>query len=146
MREELVSPSTSNQEDRGDRYGPRRPRTAFVLCQIGAVYNLGIGSYLLLTLQSTRYTAPFSNVGALGVVSTGLGAVVLILGGLLYLRPDQHVRWALVVVVLSVCYWAFTALVAGQTASAWAAFGSAYSLSGGILGLLWKTPIPGSRM
>ena len=69
--------------------------------------------------------------GALGVLN---GLLVMVFGILLYMRPQKHVAWGVLVLILSLLSWATT--VGGLF------IGFILALIGGILGIIWKPPAP----
>lgn len=112
-----------------------KPTAAFILGLIGGIFQL-LGGLLWLAVASIL--SGFIGLGtfglslaALGAVGTLIGLLTIVFSVLLYMRPQQHVIFGILIIVLAVV-------------SLWSSFfggfviGFILALIGGILGLVFK--------
>ncbi len=111
-----------------------KPTAAFVLSLIGGIFLI-LGALVWFVVGALFAFFPtlglgFATLGAIGVVL----AIIVILGGvMMYAKPEQHVAWGAIVLILSFVSIPFT--FAGII------IGFILTLVGGILGLVFK-PTP----
>ncbi len=118
-----------------------KPTAAFVLSLIGGIFIL-LGGILTAVIMSAVGGA-FAGLGmgdfGLGLALLGgLGvvfAIIIIVGAImLYMKPESHVMWGVIILVLSIISLPFTAL--GLI------IGFILGLVGGILGIVFKPSMP----
>jgi Family of unknown function (DUF6114)/zinc-ribbon domain len=118
-----------------------KPTTAFVLSLIGGIiiflsglafiaignafssFMVGTGTSGLTTSQVTAAVEEFGAVGAV------FGIIVIFSGVMLYIKPERHVIWGVLVIVFSVI--SFYGALGGFV------IGFILGLIGGILGIVW---------
>jgi hypothetical protein len=114
-----------------------KPTAAFVLSLIGGIFIL-LGGLLWIAIGSF--------IGALGFGDFGLGpallgaigvifALIIIIGGvMMYMKPQQHVMWGVIVLVLTIVSvpFSFIGLIIGFI----------LGLVGGILGIVFHPSAP----
>ncbi len=111
-----------------------KPTAAFVLSLIGGIFLI-LGALVWFVVGALFAFFPtlglgFATLGAIGLVL----AIIVILGGvMMYVKPEQHVAWGAIVLILSFVSIPFT--FAGII------IGFILTLVGGILGLVFK-PTP----
>ncbi len=118
-----------------------KPTAAFVLSLIGGIFIL-LGGALIAAIAG-MFSGAFSMLGfgdfGLGVALLGslgliFGLIIIIGGVMMYVRPQQHVMWGVIVLVLSIVSIPFS--LAGFI------IGFILALVGGILGLVFKPQAP----
>ncbi len=112
-----------------------KPTAAFVLSLIGGIFML-LGSLIWLALGAFMAFFPTFGLGVTLLGAIGLiFSIIVILGGvMMYTRPEQHVMWGVIVLILSIVNIPFT--FAGII------IGFILGLIGGILGLVFKPSMP----
>jgi len=108
------------------------PTAAFVLSLIGGVFILLGGAYMA-TAGSRIFTLDPTlglGIGALGVA---VGVFVLVGGVMLYVRPERHRNWGIIILVFSILS-LFPAIGGGLV-------GMILGIIGGALAISWK-PAP----
>jgi hypothetical protein len=110
-----------------------KPTGAFVLSLIAGIFILlggwaliGVGNYL----SSISFGLQGGELVALGVVGAVMGILVVIFGVLLYVTPQNHVVYGVLILILSIAS-LFTAL-GGLI------LGLILGIIGGALGIAWK--------
>lgn len=111
-----------------------KPTAAFVLSLIGGIFLI-LGALVWFVVGAMFAFFPtlglgFATLGAIGFV---LGIIVILGGAMMYMKPEQHVAWGAIVLILSIVSIPFT--FAGII------IGFILTLIGGILGLVFK-PTP----
>lgn len=118
-----------------------KPTAAFVLSLIGGIFIL-LGGALIAALAAT-FGGLFNLVGlgdfGLGVALLGslglvFGLIIIIGGVMMYMKPQQHVMWGAIVLILSIVSFPFS--IGGFF------IGFILALIGGILGLVFKPSQP----
>jgi hypothetical protein len=114
-----------------------RPVTAFILSLIGSLFVImGILMGLVLYGQSVYY----GYAGTLTVAFTGVSIVIalmmLIASLMLYVRPDLHVAWGVVVLVFAVG--SFTSVFVGYGGFGLGILGMVLGIIGGALAISWQ--------
>jgi Family of unknown function (DUF6114) len=111
-----------------------KPTAAFILSLIGGIFIL---------LGGLAYVALGAFIGSLGVGGVGgavalyggigalLGILVIVGGVMLWVRPDQHIVWGILIIVFAIISLVF-AFFGGFV------IGFILALIGGILGLVFK--------
>lgn len=100
---------------------PQRPGTAFGLGLSGAIIIV-VGSLFFLLI-------PFSFLGVFALIGLGAGSLALAGSILMYVRPNEHIGWGVVVLVGS----AVSIVGLGGFG-----FGMILGVLGGALGIAWK--------
>jgi len=118
-----------------------KPTAAFVLSLIGGIFILLVG--LAIAVLGSILGSMIGGVGGpagaadvitlYGIVGLVNGLLVIVFGVLLYVKPQQHVIWGVLVLILSIASW-FTTLGGFF-------IGLILGLIGGILGIAWKPPM-----
>src|SRR5437667_11328226 len=118
-----------------------KPTAAFVLSLIGWIFILlggaaiaALGSILSGMVGSFGAAGGADIVTLYGIIGVINGLLVIIFGVLLYMQPQRHVAWGVLVLVLSIASWLTT--IGGFF------IGFILALIGGILGIAWKPPAP----
>lgn len=118
-----------------------KPTAAFVLSLIGGIFILLGGA--LIAILAASFGGLMSVVGfgdfGLGVALLGslgliFGLIIIVGGVMMYMKPEQHVMWGVIVLVLSIVSIPFS--IAGFF------IGFILALVGGILGLVFKPSQP----
>src|SRR3989304_5926486 len=116
-----------------------KPTAAFVLSLIGGIFILLVG--LVIAVLGSILGSLIGGVGGTadiitiyGIIGVVNGLLVMVFGILLYVKPQQHVAWGVLVLVLSIASWFTTA--------GGVFIGLILGLIGGILGIVWKPPPP----
>jgi len=109
-----------------------RPNAAFALSLVGgALIVLGGVSELILAYTLPNIYATVASFYIFGWIGVALGAVVVLFGGLTFVRPQHHVVFGAIVVIASllsvVAYWGFVV-------------GLVLGLVGGVLAITWTPP------
>lgn len=113
-----------------------KPTAAFVLSLIGGIFII-LGALLwivvgsILAFLSMDFGLGASLAGGLGIV---MGLIIIVGGVMMYVRPQQHVMWGAIVLILSIVSIPFS--------FAGAVIGFILALVGGILGLVFKPSMP----
>ena len=113
-----------------------KPTAAFVLSLIGGIFIL-LGALLWLIVgQFLAFLAIDIGLGAtlMGVVGIVMALIIMIGGVMMYMKPEQHVVWGVIVLILSIVSIPFS--------FAGAVIGFILALVGGILGLVFKPQMP----
>jgi len=116
-----------------------KPTAGLVLSLIGGIFILLVG-ILIAAVGGFMGSLPgvpgggANMVTLLGVVKIVNGLLVMVFGILLYVKPQQHVVWGVLVIVFSVVSLFDT--LGGFI------IGLILGLIGGILGAVWKPPAP----
>ncbi|TLZ98129.1 MAG: hypothetical protein E6J94_05275 [Methanobacteriota archaeon] len=116
-----------------------KPTAGLVLSLIGGIFILLVG-ILIAAVGGFMGSLPgvpgggANMVTLLGVVGIVNGLLVMVFGILLYVKPQQHVVWGVLVIVFSVVSLFDT--LGGFI------IGLILGLIGGILGAVWKPPAP----
>ena len=108
-----------------------KPTTAFALSLVGGIFVL-LGGLSVMMLGAILSFLPilgkgFALVGDIGALC---GVVMLVGGALMYVMPDRHLIWGILVLVFSILSW--VGAIGGF------AIGFLLGLVGGILGIVWK--------
>lgn len=114
-----------------------KPTAAFVLSLIGGIFIL-LGGALVAIVFSTiggllgglgfgDFGMGMTIVGVLGLV---FGLIIIVGGVMMYMKPQQHVMWGVIVLILAIVSIPFS--LAGFV------IGFILALVGGILGLVFK--------
>ncbi len=118
-----------------------KPTAAFVLSLIGGIFIIlgGIGVAILGAIfNSLSSIVGFGNFGlgveAFGLLGAVLGLIVIVAGVMLYVKPEQHIVWGAIVVILAIV--SIPPTIAGLF------IGFILALIGGILGLVFKPSMP----
>ncbi|MCI4351712.1 MAG: DUF6114 domain-containing protein [Thermoplasmata archaeon] len=114
-----------------------KPTAAFVLSLIGGIFIL-LGGLFIVAVGAIVSSVGFGGVGGAvslyGGVGALLGILVVVGAVMLWIRPQQHIIWGILIIVFAVIslYFAF-----------FGGFGIGFLLSliGGILALVYK-PMP----
>ncbi len=113
-----------------------KPTAAFVLSSIAGLIILSVA---VLVAVGTRFVP---GLGTLGLILAALGftfgGLVLLGAVMLYMRPEQHVAWGIVVLIFSIA--SFFPTLGGFI------IGMILGIVGGALGIVWKPqmlPYPG---
>ena len=108
-----------------------KPTTAFALSLVGGIFVL-LGGLSVMMLGAISSFLPILGKGIALVGDFGaLCGVAMLLGGvLMYVMPDRHLIWGILVLVFSILSWvgAFGGF----------AIGFLLGLVGGIMGIMWK--------
>lgn len=118
-----------------------KPTAAFVLSLIGGIFIL-LGGALIAAIAGTLggvfsmlgfgdFGLGLALVGTLGLV---FGLIIIIGGVMMYMKPQQHVMWGAIVLILAIVSIPFS--LAGFV------IGFILALVGGILGLVFKPQAP----
>jgi len=106
-----------------------RPTAAFVLSLLAGIFIL-LGGALLAAIGAAIF-AFVPTIGlVIGVVGLAFGILVLVGAVMLYMRPDQHVTWGVIILVFSILS-IFTALGGFL-------IGLVLGIVGGALAIAWK--------
>ena len=118
-----------------------KPTAAFVLSLIGGIFILlggaliaaiaGIAGGIFSMVGFGDFGLGLAIVGALGLV---FGLIIIIGGVMMYMKPQQHVMWGAIVLILAIVSIPFS--LAGFI------IGFILALVGGILGLVFKPQAP----
>jgi len=115
-----------------------KPTAAFVLSLIGGIFIL-LGAIAVMVLMSVigglmLGVGPDPNIlliyGAVGLI---FALIVLVGAVMLWMKPQQHVVWGVIVLLFSL----FSIISTGGFF-----IGLILGLIGGILGIVWKPPAP----
>src|SRR5437867_840994 len=115
-----------------------KPTAAFVLSLIGGIFIL-LGAIAVMVLMSVigglmLGVGPDPNIlliyGAVGLI---FALIVLVGAVMLWMKPQQHVVWGVIVLLFSL----FSIISTGGLF-----IGLILGLVGGILGIVWKPPAP----
>ena len=110
-------------------YVTERPTAAFVLSLLAGIFIL-LGGALLAAIGAAIF-AFVPTIGlVIGVVGLAFGILVLVGAVMLYMRPDQHVTWGVIILVFSILS-IFTALGGFL-------IGLILGIVGGALAIAWK--------
>jgi hypothetical protein len=115
-----------------------KPTAAFVLSLIGGIFIL-LGAIVVMALASVLGSFMVLGGGDPNIVyiygAVGLIFAILVLVGavMLWMKPQQHVAWGVVVLLFSL----FSIITTGGFF-----IGLILGLIGGILGIVWKPPAP----
>ncbi len=111
-----------------------RPTAAFVLSLIGGIFLI-LGAMLWFVAAALFSFFPTLGLGfaALGTIGLVLALIVIIGGVMMYMKPEQHTAWGVIVLILSFVSIPFCIAGIG--------IGFLLALVGGILGLVFK-PTP----
>lgn len=118
-----------------------KPTAAFVLSLIGGIFVLLGGALLAALGAALSGVMAFAGFGDFGLGVTLMGAlgavfgVIMIVGGvMMYMKPEQHVIWGAIVLILAIVSvpFSFIGLILGFI----------LGLIGGILGLVFKPTPP----
>lgn len=118
-----------------------KPTAAFVLSLIGGIFIL-LGGAIVAAIAATfggflsmlgfgDFGLGLAMVGTLGVI---FGLLVIIGGVMMYMRPQQHVMWGVLVLILAIVSIPFS--LVGLL------IGFILALIGGILGIVFKPSAP----
>jgi len=114
-----------------------KPTAAFVLSLIGGIFIL-LGAIVVMVIMSA--IGSFMVIGGSADVLVIYGAVglifaIIVLVGavMLWMKPQQHVAWGVIVLLFSL----FSIISLGGFF-----IGLILGLVGGILGIVWKPPAP----
>lgn len=113
-----------------------KPTAAFVLSLIGGIFII-LGALLWIAVGSLlSFLALNIGLGAsmMGVLGLVFGLIVIVGGVMMYMKPDQHVMWGAIVLIL--------AIVSIPFSFAGLLIGFILALVGGILGLVFKPSMP----
>jgi uncharacterized protein DUF6114 len=114
-----------------------KPTAAFVLSLIGGIFIL-LGALLWISIGSFIGALGFGNFGLgptlLGAVGVIFALIIIIGGVMMYMKPQQHVMWGVIVLVLTIVSvpFSFLGLIIGFI----------LGLIGGILGIVFKPSMP----
>lgn len=112
-----------------------KPTGAFVLSLIGGIFII-LGALVWLVIGAMLAFFPTFGMGVtvLGVVGLLFGLIIIIGGVMMYTKPEQHVMWGAIVLILSIVSipFSFAGLIIGFI----------LALVGGILGLVFKPSMP----
>src|SRR5207245_3524793 len=119
-----------------------KPTAAFVLSLIGGIFIL-LGAIVIMALASL--IGSFMIIGggdpALAYIYGAVGLIfaILVLVGavMLWMKPQQHVVWGVVVLLFSL----FSIITTGGFF-----IGLIFGLIGGLLGIVWNPPAPMASM
>ena len=111
-----------------------KPTAAFVLSLIGGIFGI-LGAIVWLIVGAIFALFPTFGLGAslLGVIGLVFSIIVILGGVMMYVKPEQHVMWGVIVLILTIVSIPFT--------FAGAIIGFILGLIGGILGIVFK-PTP----
>jgi hypothetical protein len=120
----------------------QRPTGAFILSLIGSLFVVmgTILGYLLVSMGSVPPVVA-SLVPALVGVTLVFGGLMLVASFLLYLRPELHVVWGVLVLVLAVG--SSTGIFVGGAGVGLGVVGIAFGIIGGMFAIMWR---PGAGM
>jgi len=120
----------------------QRPTGAFILSLIGSLFVL-VGAILGYLLVSTGSVGPISAglVPALASVTVAFGTLMIIASTLLYLRPELHMIWGVIVLVLAIA--STTGIFVGAAGLGVGVVGIAFGIIGGMFAISWR---PGAGM
>src|SRR5256885_3696365 len=114
-----------------------KPTAAFVLSLIGGIFIL-LGAIVVMAIMSA--IGSFMVIGGsadilviYGAVGIIFALIVLVGAVMLWMKPQQHVAWGVVVLLFSL----FSIITTGGFF-----IGLILGLIGGILGIAWKPPAP----
>ena len=116
-----------------------KPTAAFVLSLIGGIFIFLVG-LLITAVGGIAGSIPGVPSGGanmltlLGVIGIVNGLLVMVFGILIYIKPQQHVVWGVLVIVFSIVSLFDT--LGGFI------IGLILALIGGILGAVWKPTAP----
>ena len=116
-----------------------KPTAAFVLSLLGGIFIFLVG-ILVAAVAGMVGSVPgvpggsanmLTIIGVIGIVN---GLLVMVFGVLIYMKPQQHVVWCVLVIVFSIVslFDTFGGFIIGLI----------LGLIGGILGAVWKPPAP----
>lgn len=114
-----------------------KPTAAFVLSLIGGIFTVLWGGLLLAIANLVGSVGVVSVSGAIALVAVSqlvFGILMVILGTLLYIQPEHHVAYGVVILVISII-----SLVVGLGGLI---IGFILGLIGGILGIVWRPTAP----
>lgn len=119
-----------------------KPTAAFVLSLIGGIFILLGGAFIAVvfaTLSGIMGGLGFGDFGlgsmtVVGVVGLIFGLIVIIAAVMLYMRPQQHVIWGVIILLLAIVSIPFS--LVGFV------IGFILALVGGILGIVFKPSAP----
>ena len=119
-----------------------KPTAGFVLSLFGGIFILLGGAVMAAIMASLSgmfgafgfgdFGLGLTMMGALGAI---FGLIVIIGGVMMYVKPDQHVLWGVIVLVLAIISLPFS-LLGGFI------IGFILALVGGILGIVFKPTMP----
>ena len=119
-----------------------KPTAAFVLSLIGGIFILLGGAFIAAVagiLSGLFAMAGFGDFGLgltmVGVLGILIGLIIIVGGVMMYMKPQQHVVWGVLVLILALVSIPFS--VAGGFV-----IGFILALIGGILGLVFKPSMP----
>ena len=114
-----------------------KPTAAFVLSLIGGIFIL-LGAIVVMVIMSA--IGSFMVIGGsadilviYGAVGLIFAIIVLVGAVMLWMKPQQHVAWGVIVLLFSL----FSIISLGGFF-----IGLILGLVGGILGIVWKPPAP----
>jgi hypothetical protein len=109
----------------------QKPIAAFVLSLISGLIIFFMG--IFLSFIGAIATVFIGGIGGIiGVFGIVWGALLIIGAVLMYSRPDQHVIWGILVIVLSILSWV--------GAAGGLIIGFLFGFIGGILAIIWNPP------
>ncbi len=124
-----------------------KPTAALVLSLIGGIFVLAGGAFQAFlgalisgfggTTGATGASAFGSTVGILGILGMVFGIIMILGGVLMYVKPESHTMWGVIVLILSVISFA-TSSLGGFF------IGFLLGLIGGILGIVFKPSTMGT--
>ncbi len=118
-----------------------KPTAAFVLSLIGGIFILLVGALIaavFATLGGLLGGFGLGNFGLgmalLGTIGLIVGLIIIIAAAMLYMKPQQHVIWGVLILILSIVSipFAFGGFIIGFI----------LALIGGILGIVFKPQAP----
>ncbi len=118
-----------------------KPTAAFVLSLIGGIFILLVGALIAAVFATLGGLLGGFGLGdfglgmaLLGTVGLIVGLIIIIAAALLYMKPEQHVMWGVLILILSIVSipFAFGGFIIGFI----------LALVGGILGIVFKPQAP----
>lgn len=119
-----------------------RPLTAFILSLLGSLFVI-MGTIIGYLFYATNVYYPYPGGLTLAFtwVALIIGVMMLLASMLLYLRPELHVAWGVIILVFSVG--SFTSVFATTAGFGLGVLGMVLGIVGGALAIVWR---PGVAM
>lgn len=118
-----------------------KPTAAFVLSLIGGIFILLVGALIAAVFATLGGLLGGFGLGdfgmgmaLLGTVGLIVGLIIIVAAAMLYMRPQQHVIWGVLILIL--------AIVSIPFAFGGFIIGFILALVGGILGIVFKPQAP----